>query len=458
MGLPHSSVKVNLSRCCHDNRVYLPVSYFFNFITLIIMDPPEIIINSVLCFINSASGDYSNSSLQEVIYSFYSHEEIKVAKELLCNILKKDLIWRRDPDKKRKDLKDLLEFYDEFKTSKIKVKLVTNSHKKMPPVGLELFAPILTNLAEEINKINDVLPKILDIKSEVVNTADTVRQMKIDVSDLRNKFSNAINGMEEVVRDCADAECSVIEELSSFRQVDDNVGQPSDHRRRSSVGVGPGSYARAVVEGERSVAAAQDEGQAEVGTGNPPGLVANPVTGGISKSFRMPRRDSESSRTSGRGGTSNLRIRREQQQPRLDEHEQPDEGDDWIQVQRNKKKQRENAMVRKESAKILGSKKTCGHSFKAATKSVDVFIGRVHKDVSMDKISEYIKDTFNVNVVSILQLDIKSDRVNAFKVTVNLSEREKLFNGELWPEDIVVNKFYNKSFNKGKAIKPSILA
>lgn len=91
-------------------------------------------------------------------------------------------------------------------------------------------------------------------------------------------------------------------------------------------------------------------------------------------------------------------------------------------------------------------------TFKAAIKLVDVFIGGVDKDVSVNSISEYIKDTFNVKLESIVQLEIKSDRVSAFKVTVNLSDREKLFNGELWPENIVVDKFYNKSYNKVKPL------
>ena len=277
----------------------------------------EIIINSDLCFMNAASDDYSNHSLQEVIYSFYSLEEIRAAKEILYNILKKDLKERRDPDKKRKELKDLMDSYEEMKNDKkIKVKLVANSYKKMPPVGLELFAPILTNLSEEIKRINDVLPKILDIKSEVVNTADTVRQMKTDVTELKTKFSNAITGMEEAVRDCADAECSVIEDLSSFRLADDNNGQPLAHRRRSSFGVVPDSYLQKLIDGERSVMATRNEIQAEAaGGGSPPPLVTDPATGGISKVLRNSRKDSESSRVSGRGGARSLEIRKEYKQP-----------------------------------------------------------------------------------------------------------------------------------------------
>ena len=62
----------------------------------------DVVINNLLCFINSARNDYPRESLKDVTYAFYSHEEIKNAKITLCNLLKKDISWRRDPDKKRK--------------------------------------------------------------------------------------------------------------------------------------------------------------------------------------------------------------------------------------------------------------------------------------------------------------------------------------------------------------------
>ena len=56
---------------------------------------------------------------------------------------------------------------------------VSDFYKKRPPVGLEYFNPILNNLSEEVSKINNILPKILDIKSDVCNTADSVRNIKL---------------------------------------------------------------------------------------------------------------------------------------------------------------------------------------------------------------------------------------------------------------------------------------
>ena len=63
----------------------------------------------------------------------------------------------------------------------------------MPPFGLEFISPILTNLSDEIIKINNLLPKITDIKSEITNTADTVRSMKVQISSLEKKIDNNLS-------------------------------------------------------------------------------------------------------------------------------------------------------------------------------------------------------------------------------------------------------------------------
>ena len=114
------------------------------------MGNAEVVNDSILCFINSAKSGYLHESLFNVAYAFYSHDEINSAKEKICILLKRDFVRRRDPEKKKKDLRDLLNYHEEVKEANKHVKFVTMSHKKMPPFGLEIFAPILTNLAEDI--------------------------------------------------------------------------------------------------------------------------------------------------------------------------------------------------------------------------------------------------------------------------------------------------------------------
>lgn len=83
----------------------------------------------------------------------------------------------------------------------------------MPPIGLQKFAPILSHLSEEIMKLNEVIPKTLDVMTEVINTVDMVRQMKVDMTEVKQKFSCAVSGMQEAIRVVSRRESSAMEEL-----------------------------------------------------------------------------------------------------------------------------------------------------------------------------------------------------------------------------------------------------
>lgn len=64
-------------------------------------------------------------------------------------------------------------------------------------MGLEMMTPLVNNLSKEVKEINDVLPKIFGIKSEVCNTADTMRSLKIDVMDSNKKFAIVISSLQK---------------------------------------------------------------------------------------------------------------------------------------------------------------------------------------------------------------------------------------------------------------------
>ena len=94
--------------------------------------------------------------------------------------------------------------------------------------------------------------------------------------------------------------------------------------------------------------------------------------------------------------------------------------------------------------RVTGINKTNSNKLKAVKSTSDLFLGRVDKDVTISEIEAYIKEFFRINVIRIEPLIIKSNIYNAFKITVLSNERETLFNPELWPEGMVVNKFYNR--------------
>ena len=95
--------------------------------------------------------------------------------------------------------------------------------------------------------------------------------------------------------------------------------------------------------------------------------------------------------------------------------------------------------------KVTGAHRSNTSSFKAAPRLIDVFVGRVDNSVTEEVLKEYIMDTFGISMVLVNNLIIKTSEHKAFKVTLKFSERNKLFDADLWPEDIVVDKFYNRS-------------
>ena len=104
------------------------------------------------------------------------------------------------------------------------------------------------------------------------------------------------------------------------------------------------------------------------------------------------------------------------------------------------------------SARLRGARKASGSSsFKAVERTADVFLGRVHKETPIEDIKAYVKNTFNVTCLDIEKLVIKTDAFNAFKITVLLSDRDLLFKPELWPEDVVVGKYYNRLKNRNSS-------
>lgn len=476
------------------------------------MDESEYIVNSLLCFLNSGKKDYPYETLFDIISSFYCYEEIKKGKELLCGILNEDVCWRRDPDKKRKEVKDVIELHERIIKSKKQVNFVTDSHKRMPPIGLEKFGPLLTTLSEDTARINELLPKIMDIKTEVINTADTVRQMKVDFVELKSKFTSAVSGLDEATRDLTMSEMNVLNDVTSFRctsEQPESLILQSDASRKSREEMMVSSTPDVSSRGYRvNVAMREKEngnvnvwerrrGDAEarrkkndeneqrkkstatnrnevvnVGViGKPVGVEVNAA------SRRNERRDLESD--AGTAGGSSDRTERNTPASLVTEertgaitkgvrrtstsrspvtraptttqqNSNSSRQDDWTMVNRGAGRRNSSKRV---NTGVTGLKKCEGSLLKGAIRLIDVFIGRVDNDVTCEDLTEYIKDVFKVQITAVMNLNIKTDEHKAFKVTVKLAERNKLFNPELWPENIVVDKFFNRS--RGQVNKES---
>ena len=109
----------------------------------------------------------------------------------------------------------MLDLHDKCKNDKM-LHFVTDSYKRMSPVGLEIFGPMFRTLTEDTLEIKKLLPKMVDIKTEVCNATDTIRNIKMDLREIKNKFNRAVEGMEEAAKDITMNEAQALDELESL--------------------------------------------------------------------------------------------------------------------------------------------------------------------------------------------------------------------------------------------------
>ena len=79
---------------------------------------------------------------------------------------------------------------------------------------------------------------------------------------------------------------------------------------------------------------------------------------------------------------------------------------------------------------------------KGITKTVDVFIGRLDISSTPEEINKYIESTFDIKVINTEKLSINNNTYNCFKVNIQIQDRDKLFDSNMWPQGVIVNKFY----------------
>ena len=150
----------------------------------------ELKIDNLLSYTLKACEDIGVNTLSDVIFTFYSIDEIINSKATLGSLLNNDVPTRNNPNKKSKELKDLLELLHEFEKSDLRIKFVSDNYKRMPPLGMDCIAPLLIQMGEELLKLNEILPQFADIKCEVLNFGDTIRNVSRDIIEINRKIDD----------------------------------------------------------------------------------------------------------------------------------------------------------------------------------------------------------------------------------------------------------------------------
>ena len=320
----------------------------------------------------------------------------------------------------------------------------------------------------------------MDIKKEVINTADTLRNMRIDVSDLQRRFSCATVGMEKASEHAAVGKKYSLDGSQTFKQqsmpdvhydinIEDSIqilnnifNKETEETELNNFDVNKfkididrpnynneinknhtsgnkrmtlptGSKLLNKPPGSKSTISYKDRNNTDIVVQSDKNLNVSNLHDNASN---------ETSRTHCHSMESNKDVTAALSQYSTGDVNK-DNNEGWTLV--SNRNRRKSSYKNNQSRTITGSKKVFTGKLKAARRIADIFIGRVEKSVTIDDVKSYIKENISIDILDIEKLVIKTDQYNAFKVKIYLDERDKAINAENWPENIMVGKFYSRN-------------
>ena len=409
----------------------------------------SMIMNSVLCFLQSAYNDYSKEAIFEIIYSFYSENEIFEAKSTLCNTLKHDLKSRREPNKKRKDLEDIMEMFSVFMNFENNSTIfVSNSYKNMPPSGFDTISPVLTSLLAEVAKL----------KEDYLLHTTSVKELSLEMNNLSNDGK-----MNQILLQNVATKDDVLELKQSIRSLT-RVNLGMEVRRLSDV-------SNFIPSTQHTVASQISEASCADDT-----LLGNfvsdlrfdeaPTAPNLSL---LEMNDNPEGECHGDQHQFSTNLKNKELKYNTVAAKPP--------INNNELKKRKNSFLKRpplivvkdsnvedeSKSKLLSTdedgftevrnrkirKITTGTktnfsstSFKSAMRYADLYIGRCAEDTTTEKLTEYLTTELSIEPRSCQKINTKVPYSTAFKLTVNFNDRKKLFIPNSWPEGVICKKYF----------------
>ena len=448
---------------------------------------PEMAINNVLCYVSTARHSLRKDDIIRVCLSFFKDDEIITAKDTVYKIYGEEPKRRRHKNRMLNETQDLLDILEKCDEKGLAIpKYVADAYDSLPPTsGFEVIAQSITTLLDEISSLkkeisslkesrmkenllcqdNNVIKEdLITIKGEVrklnhkllgtelrrnsliLNSLDKSMQQAKETYNAENwKIPENSNGMNKASLECTSVEEDAIEDRQSFqderqtnnmtmderldtvlmRSFQDEGGTPSAPTFSQVLQEGGGANLSRNAFMIDSVSSVIPGFNTEFHANN---NIVNEFQNddvrkyNISKS-KSPARPEARTMTQEKSGNVN--------------RTENGVDSDGYQVVRNR---------RKKHFGVVGLKKTTqreGLEFRGAKRSADLFVGNCELSVTEDRLTMYMKDELGVDIDKCELLPTRSENSRAFKVTLNLNDRLKLLNPELWPEDVVCRKFFN---------------
>ena len=94
--------------------------------------------------------------------------------------------------------------------------------------------------------------------------------------------------------------------------------------------------------------------------------------------------------------------------------------------------------------RIVGSKKDDGKSnLKSAVRKTDIYLGICSLDTTSDDVKDYILKEINVTIDECVPLNCKDPRCKSFRISLDMRDKDKLLEADVWPEEIMCRQFFH---------------
>ena len=87
-------------------------------------------------------------------------------------------------------------------------------------------------------------------------------------------------------------------------------------------------------------------------------------------------------------------------------------------------------------------KKNVDGGFRGVKRMASLYVGRCDKTVEPEELKKYISDETKISVSSCSVISNDSSDVKSFKIVVDVDSLNVLLNPAVWPENVVVRKFF----------------
>ena len=145
-------------------------------------------LNGALCFISSARALHTFDDVISSFESFYSSDEISVAKTIIYDIVGENPPKRIGSGKDKRDLQDILDLFDKCdETNKTLPTFVTNSFKAMPPhsSGFLMLSKHIVALMDEISSLKEEVSSLKESRNIADKYLSECCNIKEDISDIK---------------------------------------------------------------------------------------------------------------------------------------------------------------------------------------------------------------------------------------------------------------------------------